>query len=389
MKSELPFIRIQNRSLPIDLSTILSLVRKDDLDAIRKQLGIKNHSRSTKGKLVETLALQIPDAIQKIFTFFDVERYTIFKEISLSSKGLVRAEKFPPHKLKYFSVYGLAFPIKINNRLYLMAPIEVIEAFRQIDNENYLMHVNENTEMIQIAHGMLYFYGVIRFSKLVGLLGHYFNLDQIEENLPRILETLIHGDSYYARALPYEDYYCYSLIANPQRIIASQQAFPELDYYYFNKEDLIRVGSQSLFIPNTKEYRAFIKFLKQNWEVNNKDISDITRKLFLLIQTEPDRTEMFSQLLDSLEISSLTVIQQLWHLVIGIRDNIHLWGLKGHYLPLFHESELDFPVPGNVYDFDSKKHDSNRFGNKPIKDDELCPCGSGKEFKNCCGRNDK
>ena len=28
MKSELPFIRIQNRSLPIDLSTILSLVRK-------------------------------------------------------------------------------------------------------------------------------------------------------------------------------------------------------------------------------------------------------------------------------------------------------------------------------------------------------------------------
>lgn len=68
-------------SPPCQLSELLILLTKNDLDAIRRNLNLKGISSLKKAELADELAKQIPANFKKVLFLLDKERYTLLKKL--------------------------------------------------------------------------------------------------------------------------------------------------------------------------------------------------------------------------------------------------------------------------------------------------------------------
>ncbi|WP_413306327.1 hypothetical protein AA0X95_05545 [Bacillus sp. 1P10SD] len=84
---------------PCNLIDVLNLLKKTELDDIRKKLEFKGMSSLNKGALANELARLIPIQFKNILLTLDKERYDLIHEIVSNGKYSILNREFPISKI--------------------------------------------------------------------------------------------------------------------------------------------------------------------------------------------------------------------------------------------------------------------------------------------------
>ncbi|MDP3058609.1 MAG: hypothetical protein Q8N36_04050, partial [bacterium] len=150
--------------MPCSLEDSLGVLTKYQLDRIRIDSEIEGLSHLRKQELIDSLVSALPDRVSDHFMTFDSERYALARRI-VDNNGYVTGVSLPLNKAEYLKHAGLFVFGKKDGKPALGMPGEFINAFLQCEQAGLGDQVKLNTELIQLTHGLLYYYGVLNLKQ--------------------------------------------------------------------------------------------------------------------------------------------------------------------------------------------------------------------------------
>jgi len=364
-------------AVPLRLSQALAGLTKDELTQIRQNLRIKNISTLRKPELVTKLREVIPHKAKDIFRLFDLDRYELVKRI-VDGGGFAFVPRPNIRRVEYLRSRGIAFSGSVDGRSVLAVPEEIAEEFRRVNDKECRRLVRRNTEWVRLTHGMLYYYGVVGSTDLFRLLRKYFGEEADTAELFRVLYESL---DYYEEIEMIGTSYAHADVWDPQRVIDEHRARPDVEYYPFTKNQLLRAG-ESGFVDRNAAHKEFVAFLAHNFEISPEKADSIAQECVYAANAGERLSDIVRKLLDEFEMESMDMLQALLDQLTRLINNTRQWFLKGYTPAELYEREKEFlrPLPAKGADVIDL-----RTGRKIGRNDP-CPCGSGKKFKKCCGR---
>ncbi len=370
--------------IPCSLYDAIKGLTKNEMDAIRKTYGFKNLSALKKAELAPELAKLIPSKFKQIIYTLDQSRYDLIKLI-IKNSGVIPDMGISISNAETFMNYSMIFCGLQDNQKVLFMPNELINVFTQIDDSKLKNIVRRNTEWIRLTHGLLYYYGVMDAwpitKKISELTGE--NIDILE-----FIHVMSFACDFYDQAV-YTPYgYADSRVFDVKKIVEEQKMRKQIDYYPITKNHLLKASAPNYF-DKTQEMRSFINFILEYYDLSDEEMDEIAFQMVTMINLD-FRPDMIMEYLQSyLEFPSFEFAQQLVGEVMELYNNTRQWVLKGHTPNEMFKEERKFlqPLPEEPF-ITNKQHSSviDLKTKKKIGRNDPCPCGSGKKFKNCCGK---
>ncbi|WP_027366238.1 SEC-C metal-binding domain-containing protein [Desulfotruncus alcoholivorax] len=373
-------------SVPCRLAQIINQLAKNEMDSIRKSLGLKNLSGLKKQDLAGELIKLIPEQSRNVFVLFDKERYRLAKRIC-DNNGFIFESSLTLEKIEYFREHGIIFSGSKDDKKILTMPLEVLEVFRKIDKPELKKIVDRNTEWIRLSHGLLYYYGVLNFTKLEDMIEKFTGA---RPDTIQYMEILYDAARYYGQIKPNDAGFgfCDARVFDAEMVMQEQNARPGVDYYPFTKGQLIKAGEAG-FIDRTPALNRFINFLLHHYEMTREEADEIAEQCTYLILTDEKPGDIIEYLGSRLEFPSFEVLQQLTGEIMNLFNNTRRWILKGHTPEELFRGEKKHLQPLPAVSFVAGETGAKvidiRTRTKVGRNDP-CPCGSGKKYKNCCGK---
>jgi hypothetical protein len=365
-------------TVPITLKDALTRLSKDELSGIRKRLDIKKASHLNKGELIELLNKKTPLLLEKLFLTMDPERYNMIK-IIIRNGGYIEEPKLAARQVAWLRDSGILFTGTFQGKRIVALPEEIVKnlSIQEIDKQ-FMAIFLRNNDWIKLTQGFLYFYGTLTTEEIEGLLNKYLNEPF---NLSDYLSVLEQACTYYQQIrMNYSGFYSISLV-DPRKVKSEQQMRKDLEFFPFSKDQLLIAGEPD-YIEVNDFYSQFVHFLTQNYKISSQEADGIVEKCVhdTKIGEAPGQILQFLQ--SRLEFKNIDAINACMEHVINLMNHSRQWFLKGYTSnELFaHEQKLLLPLPNNkenVVDFTTRKK---------IGRNALCPCGSNKKYKHCCGR---
>lgn len=373
-------------NVPCRLKEVLSGLTKNEMDAIRKYLDLKNLSTLRKQELAGELLRRMPEHAWKVFLLFDKERYRLAKRIS-QNDGFVYESSLTLEKVEHLRKQGVIFTGSKDGKKILAMPLEILEKFREMDTVELKKLANRNTEWIRLTHGLLYYYGVMNLNKLEDMLE---KLTGERPDTTQYMNVLMDAAGYYEQIKPAEDGYgfCDFRVFDTRELVQEQKARPGIDYYPFTREQLLKAGEEG-YVERSPAFIRFTNFLLQHYELAREEADEIAEQCTHIIQSNGKPGEIMEYLGQVLEFPSFEFVQQLTAEVVQLSNNTRLWVLKGHTpAEVFQEEKQHLrPLPAMPFSaVDSGTKVVNMRTRTKVGRNDPCPCGSGKKFKKCCGK---
>lgn len=165
-------------------------------------------------------------------------------------------------------------------------------------------------------------------------------------------------------------------------------------YYIPAKEELLQYKDDTYF-EVTEQYKALKAYLAKNLFAGDDDTADlICEDIQGLCQYGFSANEVFDIFNDKgVNFKSIEQANEVLQLVMDLANNTRLWENNGHTpREIFEKYEKPNlrPLPKEPVDFKgSGDGESNVISfqtGKKVGRNDLCPCGSGKKYKKCCGK---
>lgn len=352
------------------------------MDHIRQTLKLERLSSLKRSELASKLAEFIPIKFKDIMYSFDKNTYDLIK--SIANAGAIPAN-IEFSKIKILMRYGIIFPGLVKGQKILYMPVELIKEFNLLDVSETEKVISRNTEWIQLTQGMLYYYGYMDSWRLIKNVQKY-----VEQNIDitEFIKVISFACNYYENIDMWANGYKDARVFDCEKIIIEHNKRPEFDYYPFTKKQLLKVGSlnNKELLP---EMETFINFLLLNYDLPEDVISEISTQLTSLVNNESTPEFIIKYLETWLEIPSPQYNQVLTAKITELYNNTHQWVLKGHapngLYPKAEEQQKTHPIQEKSVNITKAKIIEMPKPNK-IGRNDLCPCGSGKKYKKCCGK---
>lgn len=371
-------------SVPCDLTDALSLLTKNQLTGIYRNLDLKNLSSLNKPELVLELARLIPLKLEEVLRSLDEGRYSLVKAIAENSGVMADVDISVSHA-ETLMEYSIVFPGINDNEKILYMPRELVNAFWKIDGPELENTVCRNTEWILLTHGLLYYYGVA---------GAFFIRDKVEElteqeiDMLEFMNVISSASEFYEQVFHFEYGYRDHRVFDAIKIHNEHNRRANLHYYPFTKEQLLKAGELD-YIDRTPAIDAFLGFLLQHYELSDQEIDEIAMQLINVINMGGSPMDILEYLQSWFEFPSFDFVQELTANIMELHDNTRQWVLKGHTPNELPKEEREHFMPLPTEPFRLEQEDAKvidlRTRTKVGRND-LCPCGSGKKYKKCCGR---
>lgn len=361
--------------IPCNLNNVLNILKKDELDSIRKNLAFKNLSSLKKQELATVLSGLIPINYKNVLYSLDKERYDLIKSIVINS-GVLVSEGLNTAKIQTLRVYGIIFTGLYNNQKVLFMPIELTNAFNELDTTVLKKTVARNTEWINITQGMMYYYGTLDAWRVIK---NVEKLTKSKVDISEFINVISFAIDYY-RQIQFTDYgYKDKRVLDDRVLIKEHNLKPDIDYYPFSKNQLINAGKGG-YINDTPEMKAFVAFLQKSYDLLESDVNKIALDLTKMINTNSETVQMVEYMQSMFEFPSLEYLQVLTSKLMELYNNTRQWALKGHTPNELFQEEKKYlkPLPSGQFNIPQS--------NIKVGRNESCPCGSGKKYKKCCGR---
>ncbi|MDD4169452.1 MAG: SEC-C metal-binding domain-containing protein [Desulfotomaculaceae bacterium] len=374
----------KNIDMPCSLSAAINRLTKNEMDKIRKNLGLKNLSALKKGDLADELVRVIPAHFGQLFYRLDRGMCDLVRAAARNS-GFVPSEGITTDQVASLMGYGLLFPGVYDRQRVLFLPAELADVFSRADGKELINVVRRNTRWVRLTHGMAYYYGVANT---------WFVQERIEQltgnevDFLELFDVVSIASDFYdqVRLSPYG--LADTRVFDAEKVVAEQNKRPGVDYYPFSKRELLIAGEPG-YIDRPPAMNRIIDYLSEHYSLTGEDLDEISFQLTGIINMEANPIEGVKYLLGMLEFSSFEVVQQLTDQFMDLHNNTRQWVLKGHTPnELFQEEKKHLrPLPAEPFKFVPKNAEVIDIKTrKKIGRNDPCPCGSGKKFKRCCGK---
>lgn len=371
--------KVWGRSIPASRSLLdfLCKLTKDEMCEIAVALELTNYKSLKKKELAEYISQPILEAAKGLFTVLDKAQYDFFKKLC-ASDGLCTDMTAVSSSLPHFIDLGLVFPGTVKKQRVLALPAEIGAVFTSMASSELLQKAVSNTELIQIAGGILFYYGVLTLNELAEHIGKLAGAKVDERALAELLcrNAVFTSDTIRQEG----DVFLNPRVFDYGKVQAEQSMRPDIWFYPLTLEAALAAGTPS-FVERTPAFQAFSKFLQERYEAEAEDADDIAAECAFAFRMGESVGNVIEYLGDMIEIKGAKDLKQITAKIAELSGTTRQWGLKG-YTPLElrkaqnNLSNVLMPEPaGDIEDIDYKKVGRN----------QPCPCGSGKKFKKCCG----
>jgi len=373
-------------NLPCSLLDAMNRLSKNQMDEIRRNYSMKRLSTLKKSELAEALAARIPSAFQETLYTLDKRTYDFIKKI-VKSSGIIPDPGITLSDAEAFIKFGIAFPGIYKSEKVLFMPAETMDIFTQTDGSKLQNMVRRNTEWIRLTRGMLYYYGVMGAEpvrkRMEDLTGEKIDLSEFADVISFACDFNGQIDS---TSYGYRD----NRVFQEDKIVEEHQKRPEVDYYPFTKKQLRKAGDPD-FVDRTPEMNHFLRFVSDHYDVTDQDMNEMAYQITCIINSGSKPARMIIDYLQSqLEFpTSFEFMQVLTEMITDLCNHTRQWTLKGHTPDELFQEEKKFMKPLPKEPFQAGQANSeviNQAKHKKPGRNDPCPCGSGKKYKNCCGR---
>lgn len=232
--------------------------------------------------------------------------------------------RFPIFKITLLRDLGVVYPVLKDGQKHLMVPVELIDSFAEIDHVKLQESIHQNTEWIQLVHGMIYYYGAMESSKVLDKIKA---LTKGEVDIRKYYDVIAAASDYYRqiRILPYSygGYITNHSTLEAESVIKEHKARPDIPYYPFSKDQLLKAG-ESGFVDKSPEMVKFLRFLSESYDLTVEDKDEITEQLIHLINTDSQPAKLLEYLQSRLEIPSLEFFKQLTAFIMEVYNHTRM-----------------------------------------------------------------
>lgn len=358
----------------------LSTLKKDEVDSIRKAYEFQGMSSLKKAEMALEVSMLVPHSFEKMLRRLDQERYDLLKRIVQSEGFLILDHDFSTRKLTSLMTKCLVFGSRHNGQKALVVPEELQECFRKLDGPALHNIIKRNTEWTLLTNGLHYYYGIMSSKARIETIERLVS-DPMDI---REYSSVIHESMEYYNRISFSSTYGYK----DTRVMYEEKLKDRnhIDYYPFSKKQLMEAGKEHHF-DATPEMIDFLAFIDHFYDMEDDHLIEIAQKVVTMINQEYTLGDLMDYIQSLLEIPSKEVFEQLTDRVVNVWNNTRLWALKG-YTPIEMRLKaenktqpvnvLNQGAPSNVSDLHSSS--------KKVGRNDACPCGSGKKYKQCCGK---
>lgn len=402
-------------TLPQTYAELLQALSKDELHKISRHYGFKNISALKKNDLVHYLVKEIPYQLRLELLLMDEHRHLFLKQfVSENDKVFqaVLADTYDNKLALYWRKTGLIFSGSADGQKVLFMPSELQDVFQDLNHEALQNKLRQNTEWLLLTYGMLYYYGVMGYMKIISKLEELTN---VRPDYHEFHSILLRASEYYGTPkLDSYGYWAHQNVQDIDDVLKEHRARPEIDYYRFSKSKLLKAGQPNYFDDNPA-FQRLSQFLLDHYEMTEKEAKQFTQECQHIVNQINKPTAILDFLKTKIDFLDYESVQRLADVVMFFWNNTRQWTLKGHspaelstetklnpssrpenfHLPP--GASLPFAAPlaqltpsGQVIGKPLSKSSNNNIidlrTRQKVGRNDPCPCGSGKKFKQCCGR---
>ena len=332
---------------------------------------MKVSANLNKAKIIEKYVNEYENLMKNKMNIFDDDKYKILQKY-VKNKGIMyisdsETETYAD-KHAFLMNQGIVFPsVKDEKPIFIMP--EVMQSIvKQSDTLDFRKLMKKNTEIVNIFRGMIKAYGVLYFDDIKVLLKRY-TIDIDESILLSILEQgLFHYAAEYYGEIDRNE----KIVFINEEIEDYEEILDEIDknsdYIMIDQEELISMSEED-YLKRSSIGKKFIKGISSLFVADKDDIVEHMNTLALDIQYRNSKeilNDVLMGIQENIEKEDETIVCNVINKLI---KNIRLWKYKGATI---NEKE------GNNTKIINKKN---------VGRNDSCPCGSGKKYKNCCGKN--
>ena len=363
----------------------LELHTKEYLRDYSKILGLSGYSRLNKKALISKITefLLFPSVMYHRLSILDDEAFSLFKQLL---EGELEVE--PSH---FELILNLAKTMYVTSERdqYVSIVESVNESFMRLNHNKLDENRQKINWLIKCMHISNELYGITPVHILYEIYNQKSNMrcsmDELIElyhSIPNDLTTsVLIGDYFIDLGI--------HAIEDVEYLEAEQE---DKEFYIPTAKEVEFFAKYDYF--NTKEYRKFTKFLRSNLASSLDEIHMTNSVLHSMISEQEDLEEIIDYLVNDagLNIKSESEAGKLIELLANLHNDTRIVENRGHTPnELTTETIIHDQNEGihNIFPFPNMtKRDLQDSIKKPIKiyPNDICPCGSGKKYKRCCGK---
>ncbi len=360
---------------------------KNDIINIAYFLGIKIKTNLRKEQLandVEEALLTNPLLIKNALSY---------KEISLLNSIYNHKDTHPVLEMpelqaliflrlvylqESFSDSGIfKFPDKLNR--------SIVPRLQEILDDSSF---KQNCEIEDLIIGLVTLYGVLSLSKVSELITkHKSIIIETTDILGIIAGSIrmvdrVHITSYSNTTIIY-----YPMIDSPIAMIREINNRNNIQYKEFTTQEILDAAGDLFYFDVNNAYANLRKLIcKQNIQ----DPDFLFHNIWFILQTEESPMQVIDFLSKEITFNSLENMQTMLNALMDYSNSIPKWILKGNSSKeIFEGSKSGFKKDKATIRKDNFEQNPQvvSFFPPKIGRNDLCPCGSGKKYKHCCGNN--
>ena len=363
----------------IMLNHVIRLYDKESLLNYAKDLEIKRTSGLKKGELAEKIAneLLLPSVMRRRIATFSPECRALL-ERAMREPFVPASEEKEDALCLHESDYAF-----LNKQGQLNVPVDVKNAYEKLNTPEFRKYARKMSWLSQCLDFGDFFYGV--FDK--DILLEVFNTRKGFHISPEELEKL-------CNEFPSDMTECH--MEREQKFIviddlAYDGRYKELlgiqsdkDFYIPDYQEVLDYA-KNFYLLNEPAYENYRKFLQHEIGMTYEESKERTLEIWDKIQFNIDFPAIVQYVIDFCgELLDDHKMGQLIQLLQELKNNTRMRIHRGHTPNEILKKEIE---RGHFAQSDSfKKVDSS---SRKIYPNDPCPCGSGKKFKKCCGKQNR
>ena len=355
----------------------LSANTMPELTLLRQNMGLAGVSSLKKQELVPVLAEALLLRAPALFQLLDLVQYQWLKK-TIAAGGLhVVGEEEEP-LWRELETVGWVFRGTFPAGKTVFLPQELAELFERFDQEGLGQVAARNEQWTRLTTGLLHYYGVLSTEEIKTFLEALTGKEVVEEEVLGVLSWYrLYSDGDIACG---EGLWWDWRVDDVESVRQEQELRSSLPFATFSYEQLYAAGKAD-FVEDYPAFQELLEVFQSNWELDRQVARELAAYSVEMIRNDKDVSLLLQELGEALEFPNMEVVQGLTKALISLHNETPLWVLKGHA-----PQELRLQgVEDRHLDLVKKKQpvvNTNKIGRN-----ELCPCGSGKKYKKCCGAN--
>ena len=358
------------------LEDVFNQYKKDELKMISELHGFKGYHRFNKKELAQWLKNHLLETVymQKILRETSEDEITFFEQ-AIEEQGISLPDDIIGHSL-LLSSYGAY----VEAYDFYQIPQDVQEKYKKVCTPTFRNELNKRYDFFKYLDAAVYLYGVLSLDQLTQIYNDYEGKAMTRRQVKELaLEYIDGGEPYVIKEgflmdedLEESDLYKY--------LIRIQEKYT----YYMPKDrdEFMNYGMYECQEPDENTY-FFVEYLQNKYRKQDPESLILFYEIQDGIRMNTDEEELIEHLRNmGCRISMQKQKREALENIRKLRQYTRMWDLKGHTLQ---EIQAQADKKRILPDAEGRKIIPFPSGRK-VYPNELCPCGSGKKYKHCCGK---